>query len=402
MYVFLHFNLIEYLRIFVYTTLILPINIIHMRLAKLILSSLLIILFSCKTSDIQVPKKNKAPKNVILLIGDGTGLSQVSSAFYFKESTPNYARFKHIGLIKTSSSREDITDSAAGATAFASGVKTYNGAIGVADDSTEVATIVEIVSPKNIKSGVISTSSIVHATPASFYAHALSRRFYEEIASDMAVSNIDFFAGGGTKFFNNRKDGRDLFKDLRAKQFNLDTTKLRDFNSIKSYSKVGYLFGPEHMPPTAKGRGDYLPKATELGIQFLNKDNSSFFLMVEGSQIDWGGHANDSDYLVSELIDFDNAIGKALDFAQKDGNTLVIVTADHETGGFTLASTKKKNAEGKEYSDYAEITGTFSTGGHSATLIPVFAYGPGADKFSGVYENNDIFHKILKVTGWKE
>ncbi len=379
-----------------------------MRLTKLVLSSLIIVLFSCKTTNIQTPEKSevskklKTPKNVILLIGDGTGLTQISSAFYFKEAIPNYARFKHIGLINTSSSREDITDSAAGATAFASGVKTYNGAIGVADDSTEVATIVEIVSPKNIKTGVISTSSIVHATPASFYAHVLNRGLYEEIAADMTVSDIDFFAGGGTKFFNKRKDGIDLFKDLKAKEFLIDTTKLGDFNSIKSYSKAGYLFGYNHMPPTAKGRGDYLPRATELGIQFLNKDNSNFFLMVEGSQIDWGGHANDSDYLVSELIDFDNTIGKALDFAERDGNTLVIVTADHETGGFTLASTTKKNSEGKEYSDYAEITGTFSTGGHSATLIPVFAYGPGAEEFIGVYQNNDIFHKILEVTGWKK
>lgn len=373
-----------------------------MKLTKLFLSTFVIVLFSCKTTDNQVSTKSPTPKNVILLIADGTGLSQISSAFFFKKTAPNYGRFKHIGLINTSSSREDITDSAAGATAFASGVKTYNGAIGVADDSTEVATLVEIISPKNIKSGVISTSSIVHATPASFYAHALSRGFYEEIAADLAVSDIDFFAGGGTKFFNKRADGRDLFKDLKAKQFNVDTTKLGNFNSIKSYSKVAYLFGPEHMPPTAKGRGDYLPQATELGIKFLNKENSNFFLMVEGSQVDWGGHGNDSDYLISELIDFDDAVGKALDFAEKDGNTLVIVTADHETGGFTLAASKKTNAEGKEYSDYSEVAGVFSTGGHSAALIPVFAYGPGAEVFSGVYENNEIFHKILKVTGWKQ
>jgi len=372
-----------------------------MKLTNLILSTFLIALCSCKTTDTRVETRSSTPKNVILLIGDGTGLSQISSAFFFKETAPNYGRFKHIGLINTSSSREDVTDSAAGATAFASGVKTYNGAIGVADDSTEVETIIEIVSPKNIKSGVISTSSIVHATPASFYAHALNRGFYEEIAADLAVSNIDFFAGGGTKFFNKRKDGRDLFKELRAKQFNIDTTALGIFNSIKSYTKAAYLFGPEHMPPTAKGRGDYLPKATELGIQFLSKDNSNFFLMVEGSQVDWGGHGNDSDYLISELIDFDNAIGKALDFAKRDGNTLVIVTADHETGGFTLAASKKIDAEGKEYSDYSETEGIFSTGGHSATLIPVFAYGPGAEEFSGVYENNEIFQKILKVTKWK-
>ena len=372
-----------------------------MKLTKLMLSAFFIALFSCKTTDTQLTTKSSAPKNVILLIGDGTGLSQISSAFFYKETEPNYGRFNHIGLIKTSSSIEDVTDSAASGTAFASGVKTYNGAIGVTTDSTEVPTIVEIATKKNIRSGVISTSSIVHATPASFYAHALRRGYYEEIASDMVASDIDFFAGGGTKFFNKRKDGRNLLSELKAKSFNIDTTQLGNFNGIKSYSKVGYLFGTEHMPPTAKGRGDYLPKATELGIKFLSKDNSNFFLMVEGSQVDWGGHANDTDYLITELIDFDDTIGKALDFAKKDGNTLVIVTADHETGGFTLAASKKTNAEGKEYSDYSEVEGIFSTGGHSATLIPVFAYGPGAEEFSGVYENNEIFHKILKVTKWK-
>lgn len=123
-------------------------------------------------------------------------------------------------------------------------------------------------------------------------------------------------------------------------------------------------------------------------------------MMVEGSQVDWGGHANDADYLISELIDFDEAIGKALDFAEKNGNTLVIVTADHETGGFTLSSTPKEREDGTSYSDYSKVSGTFSTDGHSATLIPVFAYGPGAEAFSGVYENTEIFHKILEATNW--
>ena len=359
--------------------------------------------FSCKA---QIANEEAPPKskNVILLIGDGTGLSQISSAFFFKETSPNYARFKHIGLINTTSSREDITDSAAGATAFASGIKTYNGAVGVADDSTEVKNLVEIVSKHNIKTGVISTSSIQHATPAGFYAHAINRGLYEDIAADMVDSDIDFFAGGGTKFFNKRKDGENLLDALKVKGFNIDTTALGKFSGIKSYSKMAYLLAENHLDPVAKGRGDYLPKATELGIKFLNKDadKSSFFLMVEGSQIDWGGHANDADYLISELIDFDDAIGKALDFAEKDGNTLVIVTADHETGGFTLSSTPKKAEDGKSYSDYNEITGTFSTNGHSATLIPVFAYGPGAEAFSGIYENTEIFHKILEVTKWNK
>ena len=320
---------------------------------------LLVTLFSCKAQLVleEVPPK---AKNVILLIGDGTGLSQISSAFYFKQTSPNYARFKHIGLINTSSSREDITDSAAGATAFASGVKTYNGAVGVADDSTEVKNLVEIVSLQHIKTGVISTSSIQHATPASFYAHVINRGLYEDIAVDMLGSDIDFFAGGGLKFFNKRKDGKNLLNQLKKKGFGVDTTALGDFSGIKQYSKMAYLLAENHMDPVAKGRGDFLPKATELGIRFLNKDpdNSNFFMMIEGSQIDWGGHANDAEYLISELIDFDDAIGKALDFAEKDGNTLVIVTGDHETGGFTLSSTPKKTEDGKSFSDYNEITGT--------------------------------------------
>ncbi|WNH12506.1 alkaline phosphatase [Thalassobellus suaedae] len=372
-----------------------------MKLTKYIFSISIIALCSCHSVGEILEVKNNTPKNVILLIGDGTGLSQVSSAFYFKETAPNYGRFKHIGLINTSSSREDVTDSAAGATAFACGVKTYNGAIGVADDSTAVVSLVEIVSPLQIKTGVISTSSLTHATPASFLAHALSRNFDEEIAADMVETNIDFLAGGGIKFFNKRKDGRNLFDTLASKSFKIDTTALGDFESIKSSSKVAYILEEKHMPAIAKGRGDFLPNATELGIQFLNKNKSNFFLMVEGSQIDWGGHANDSDYLISELIDFDNAIGKALDFAKRDGNTLVIVTADHETGGFTLAAKTKTRENGKEYSDYSEVEGIFSTSGHSATLIPVFAYGPGAEEFMGVYQNNEIFHKILKVTNWK-
>jgi alkaline phosphatase len=368
---------------------------------NIIFLALLVTSFSCKAQITREEAPLKA-KNVILLIGDGTGLSQISSAFYFKKTSPNYARFKHIGLIKTSSSREDITDSAAGATAFASGVKTYNGAIGVADDSTEVKNLVEIVSKHHIKTGVISTSSIQHATPASFYAHVLNRGLYEDIAADMVDSDIDFFAGGGTKFFNKRKDGNNLLDGLKAKGFGIDTIALGDFAGIKQYSKMAYLLAEEHMNPVGLDRGDFLPKATELGIKFLNKDtdNSNFFMMVEGSQIDWGGHANDADYLISELIDFDEAIGKALDFAENDGNTLVIVVADHETGGFTLSSTLKKTEDGKSYSDYSEITGTFSTKGHSATLIPVFAYGPGAEAFSGIYENTEIFYKILEATNW--
>lgn len=371
-----------------------------MKFKKIILASIVLTLFACKNAT-NVHKEENTPKNVILLISDGAGLSQISSAFYFKETSPNYARFNDIGLINTSPSRQDITDSAASATAFACGVKTYNGAIGVADDSTEVKNLVEIVTLKNIKTGLVATSSITHATPASFYAHTISRDSKEDIALHLVQSDVDFFAGGGLQFFNKRKDGRNLLIDLNEKNFTIDTIALSDFSKIQSSEKAAYLLAQDSLPPVEKGRGNFLSNAIELAIQFLSKDDSGFFMMAEGSQIDWGGHKQDSTYLVSELIDFDDAIGKALDYAEKDGNTLVIVTSDHETGGFTLSAKKKKREDGSEYTDYSEIWITFSTKTHSATLIPVFAYGPGSEEFAGVYENNEIFEKILKVTKWR-
>lgn len=342
----------------------------------------------------------KTPKNVILLISDGTGLSQISSAFYFKESLPNYTRFQNIGLIKTSSAEEDVTDSAAGATAFACGVKTYNAAIGVDVEKKDIQNMVEIVSTKNIKTGVIATSAITHATPACFYAHVFDRGQEEDIALQLPKSEIDFFAGGGLNFFTKRSDEQNLLEEFKHNQFTIYTDTLSDFSKIASSQKVGFLLAEGKMPKMEEGRGDFLSNATELGIEFLSKDNSGFFLMSEGSQIDWGGHSNDAPYLISELLDFDNVIGRVLDFAEKDGNTLVVVTSDHETGGFTLAAKKMKKEDGSEYSDYREIGPTFSTGGHSATLIPVFAYGPGSEEFVGIYENNEIFEKIIKITNW--
>jgi len=355
----------------------------------------LFLVFACQTED----KTPKTPKNVILLISDGTGLSQISSAYFYKDEEPNYSRFKEIGFIKTSSSKEDVTDSAAGATAFASGVKTYNGAVGVTPDSLEIATLVELIQDKKIKTGVVATSSIVHATPAAFYAHVVKRSYYEDIAEDLFESDIDFFAGGGLKFFNKRKDSIDLVKQLQDNGFYMNMEELATMEELKNHSKAGFLLASDGMPKMQENRGDFLPNAAQLGIDFLNNDNG-FFLMVEGSQIDWGGHANDSEYVIQELLDFDKVIGKALDFAEQDGNTLVVVVSDHETGGFTLSSRTIEFETGIKYSDYSKIDVTFSTGGHSAAMIPVFAYGPGAEEFKGIYENTEIFHKLMQVTNW--
>ena len=358
------------------------------------------VIVSCSVKrEVVVNNKNEQPKNVILLISDGAGLSQISSAFFNNDLTPNYSRFKNIGLIKTSSHLHDITDSAAAATSFATGEKTYNGAIGVASDSTNLTSIVEILNLKNVKSGIVATSSITHATPASFYAHVVHRNMQEDIALDLVESNVDFFAGGGLKYFNNRSDKLNLLESVGFKKHHIDTIHLDDYSAIKNYEKIGYLLAPNELPKFSQNRGDFLPNATELAIKFLSKNDTPFFLMCEGSQIDWGGHQNDGAYVISEVLDFDNTIGRVLDFAEKDGNTLVIVTSDHETGGFTLSAQTRKRDDGSEYKD---VDFTFSNGGHSATLIPVFAYGPGSDRFIGIYENTEIFQKIVELTRWEK
>lgn len=356
--------------------------------------ALLILTGSCKeTRDVTTTKiESKKPKNIILLIGDGMGLSEISSTYFFNDEASNFDRFNSIGLIKTSASSDLVTDSAAGATAFSTGEKTYNGAIGVDSDSLAIETIVERISKDKIATGVISTSSIVHATPASFYAHEKSRRSYDAIAEDLAVSDIDFFAGGGQEFFTKREDGKDIYSTLQQNGFVITTEALPTAPySLDILKKQAILLAEDAMPKMLDGRGDYLPKATQLGINYLNDNEEGFFLMVEGSQIDWGGHDNDADYLISELIDFDKTIGVALDFAKNNGETLVIVTADHETGGFTLSAND---------GDYNSIKPTFSTGGHSATLVPVFAFGPGEAEFAGIYENTAIYHKMMKLLGY--
>ena len=352
------------------------------------------VFISCSSSTSVNNKDNtttvveERPLNIILMIADGAGLSQISASQFFNPGTSNYERFKHIGLIKTSSSSDLITDSAAGATAFASGIKTYNGAIGIDNNERSKSTILEELSSKGYKTGIIATSSITHATPASFYAHVKDRDLEEEIAEALVDSKVDFFAGGGLKYFNNRSDNKNLVEDLQSNGFEVNTSFLNIDAFLGTEKKYGYLLADKGMPKMVENRGPFLKNATFLGLKYLSQKEDPFFMMIEGSQIDWGGHENDANYLIEEIVDFDDTLGYVLDFAEQEGNTLVIVTADHETGGFTLAAQDK---------DYNALNPIFATDGHSATMVPVFAYGPGADYFSGIYENTQIYHKIKRI-----
>jgi alkaline phosphatase len=360
-------------------------------LNSLLVLALLVFLTSCMDKYQRTAHNGKA-KNIILLIGDGMGLAQTSSIFYFQEDTPSFTRFQHIGLHQNTPAGAQITDSAAGATAFSAGVKSYNGAIGVDKDTVPKTTILEMAAKANWSTGVIATSTITHATPASFFAHVKSRNLHEDIALDLLHSPVNFFAGGGIEFFAHREDGQNLIPQLESKGFTIDTSTLNLNTPLDLNKRYGYLLASDGMPKMQEGRGDFLPQATQMAIDHLSQDKDGFFLMVEGSQIDWGGHANDSDYIIEETKDFDKAVKVALDFAEKDGNTLVVVTADHETGGYSLSA-----AEVRKQRDYRHIKPTFSTGGHSASLIPVYAYGPGAANFQGIYQNNDLFKKMLRA-----
>ena len=360
------------------------------RFQNVAVAIILLFLLSCKTNELQKVERTTAAKNIILLIGDGMGLSQMSTMFYYSNKPSNFLRFKKIGLHIDKPYGNKITDSAAGATAFSTGYKTYNTAIAVDKDTIARKTILEMAAAKGKSTGLVVTSSITHATPACFYAHVKHRNMYEDIAVDLKNSRVDFAAGGGLQFFNKRKDGQNLLKDLKAKGVIVDTTKLNNKHDINK--RYAYLLAQDGMPKMQEGRGDYLPNATKAALDYLSQNKKGFFLMVEGSQIDWGGHKNDADYIINEVKDFDKTIGVALDFAQKNNNTLVIVTADHETGGFSLSSLKLADK-----SDYGQIAPSFSTGGHTATLIPVYAFGPGAEQFMGIYQNNEIFQKMLNV-----
>ena len=331
------------------------------------------------------------PKNVILMIGDGMGLGQISAGILYSEHRLNFERFENIGFHKSAAGNDLITDSAAGATAFACGIKTYNGAIGVNMDTIPQKTILEEAEERGLMTGLVATSTIVHATPASFIAHNKSRKNYEEIAADFLNTEIDFFAGGGRKYFNRRGDDRDLYKELRQKGYFIADFIDGNINEldIPMDKKVGYLTADDSPLPVAQGR-TYLSDVSMKAIEHLSSDENGFFLMIEGSQIDWGGHANNAQYIISEVHDFDKTIGRVLDWAEKDGETLVVITADHETGGFAINKGSTRDS----------INAAFTSDYHTGTLIPVFAYGPHAHDFRGIYENTRIYQKMKKAFNW--
>ena len=323
--------------------------------------------------------------NVILLIGDGMGLAQIYAGFTGNHGQLNLLQMKNIGLSKTYSSDSYITDSAAGGTAMASGKKTNNRYIGVDATTVRIPAIPDIIAPKGYNSAVISAGDITDATPAAFYGHVPDRSMEDSIAANFLNSPVSILIGGGAKHFNERKDGKNIPQLLQAKGYTF-STNLDELNSIQSDKFLVLDSRAERSMLT--GRGEFLTQSLDKSISVLRKQKKGFFIMAEGAQIDYGGHANVVPYVATEMMDFDKAIGAAMKFADEDGHTLVIITADHETGGLSLL-------DGNISKGY--VDGHFSTNDHSAVMVPVFAYGPHSLDFRGVYENTEIFAKIIAL-----
>jgi alkaline phosphatase len=327
-------------------------------------------------------------KNVILMIGDGMGVSQVYAGLTANKGTLHLERSHFVGFSKTYSASSYITDSAAGGTAIACGVKTNNGSIGVDTEGNPVKSILEHAADNGLSTGVVSSCAVTHATPASFVAHQSSRKMEEEIAVDILNSGITLFIGGGKKYFDARSDNENLLDKLEAKGFQV-ALNMDDIKKVTTGKLAGFV-ADEH-PATYPERGEFLPEGVQAAINLLKNNDEGFFLMVEGSQIDWACHANEKDATVNEVLDFDRAIKVAFDYADQNPNTLVIVTADHETGGMALT--------GGDLST-GEVKAAYASKGHTSVMVPVFAYGARAAEFAGIYQNTDIFSKVLKLYGF--
>jgi alkaline phosphatase len=361
-----------------------------MKYYKRIISTLFILALiytsGCNSSAYLRESGGKA-KNVILIIGDGMGLSHLYGAMTVYRGEMNIEKARNVGFVKTHSFDNYNTDSAASGTAMSTGKKTRNGMLGLTPDSLTVSNLIEIAHRNDVVAGVVSTSAVTHATPASFVSHNISRTNYEEIALDFLKTQPDVFIGGGRRYFSKRSDGKDLIKELRAEGYDV-VLSLEELLEIEGSKKLAGLLAEEHMPKISDGRDNMLSYATIKAIEALQDNPKGFFLMIEASQIDWAAHNHDTKYIVEETIDLDRTLGVVLDYAERAGGTLVLVTADHETGGMTLVQGDTKTGS---------LTADFSVPGHTGTPVPIFAFGPSSMEFTGFMDNTDLFKKIRKI-----
>ncbi len=338
-------------------------------------------------------------KNIILYIGDGMGISEITAARIKLHGANGRLALDGMpvtGLVKTHSADNLITDSAAGATALATGVKTKNHMEGVAEDSSRMGTILECARDHGLSTGLVATSSITHATPAAFASHVATRYDQSDIASQLLDARVDVLLGGGVQFFIPKSDSGSVRPDERnllQLAVSLGYRVVRDREDLANVhsGKLLGLFAPDGMttqtPPEPS-----LAEMTSRALEILQQNKKGFFLMVEGSQIDWAGHGNDFENSVRQLSLFDDAVRKGLEFSAKNTGTLVIVTADHETGGLDILQGTP---------DGQEVKVKWNTKGHTGQMVPLYASGEQAILFTGVKDNTEIpkiFARLLGIS----
>ena len=358
----------------------------HILCLSLFSLSLLLSLPACSKKE----TKQETPKavNVIYMIGDGMALPQVFATMLATGEDLAFQQFPYIGVVDTRSASNDITDSAAGGTALACDKKTKNGMVGMDVDTLAMETVLDVLADHGKSTGIVVTCYAGHATPADFYAKVPARKMYEDIAVQMAESDkLNVMIAGGRKHFNQRKDSLNLLERMENELGWKVYDTLADIDT--TCMKYAVLAADGHMP-IAPERGDFLPEGVSTALKTLSQDKDGFFLMVEGSQIDFACHAHDSVNMVDETVDFSKAVQVALDFAKADGNTLVVVTADHETGGLTMIDPQ---------GHYSNVSFHYSTYSHTCLPVMIYAYGPGAEQFTGWMQNNEVKARILKVCG---
>ncbi|MFZ1677107.1 MAG: alkaline phosphatase [Saprospiraceae bacterium] len=337
---------------------------------------------------IQSPPPER-PTNIIMVIGDGMGLAHIALGELLSKPPSPLQRMEVVGLQKTYSSSHLETDSGASATAMACGVKTFNSAEGVGPDSLPVTTIMELAKAHGLKTGFVVTSPVVHATPAAFYAHVDSRGSYEDIARQLVQSDMDVFAGGGEKYFTERNtDKTNLIEELARKNYAILTSQdpqvVFNFSKISRDKKIAAFTAYEDPKRASQGR-TYLPEMVSQTMDAIKaRSDKGYFLMVEASQIDWASHANDQEWLALEMQDMYSMLEVIL--RKMDSNTLLIVTSDHECAYISIKGKRAPRVD-------------FGSKVHSSQMVPVFAHGPGAEEFLGIYENTAIFEKMKMLLG---
>ena len=347
---------------------------------------------------------------IILLIGDGMSVSQVS-AYRLAQGGPNSRiavdRFPYSGIVLTHAENAIVTDSASSATAYSTGRKTNNGALGMDSENNELENLTETLDQYGFVSSLLATSEVTHATPAAFAAHVDLRWKTDEISAQMMESKVATFLGGGRHFFlpeemeGKRKDARNLLEEVNASHTLLTTKdEMKDFNDNK-LGKVFGLFADEHLRSidspdnhsSEPSLSEMLQFAVRRSGQFINNGCKGFFIMGEGSQVDWAGHSNSLEYLKREMQDLDSAVEWAFNYAKENTDTLVVVTADHETGGLLIEPANPADYNGNE------VKFSFNTavgrGTHTGVPVPIYAYGPGAENFTGTLDNTDVYRAMI-------